>query len=65
MPDVLIPATTRTAPVTARLRCAACEVAWSGTAESTCWVCNGEGAPLNALLGRSGAPLSFETDLLV
>jgi hypothetical protein len=61
--DLLTPAPS--APVTLRLRCAPCEVAWSGTVESSCWVCGGDGAPLNALLGRSGALLSFDADLLV
>jgi hypothetical protein len=40
---------TATVDARIRLRCNACEVAWSGPPTSTCWVCDGEGAPV--LLG--------------
>lgn len=48
-----------------RLRCAACEVAWSGPAASSCWVCGEPGSPLNTALvvrGRGGVA-SFDLDL--
>ena len=51
-------------PVAVRLRCLPCEVAWSGTAESPCWVCGDHGTLLNSAVvvrERGGlAPFDFE-----
>jgi hypothetical protein len=52
-------------PVTVRLRCSACEVAWSGSTDSDCWVCGGIGAPLNTTTTGRASVLSFEAELLV
>ena len=50
--------------VMVRLRCVPCEVAWSGSPESTCWVCGDHGTLLNAAVvvrERGGlAPFDFE-----
>ena len=35
-----------------RLRCAPCEVAWTGEPHSACWVCGAPGLSLNRLLVR-------------
>ncbi|HEV8296251.1 MAG TPA: hypothetical protein VGQ20_03110 [Acidimicrobiales bacterium] len=49
-----------------RLRCNACEVAWSGPTTSPCWVCGTDGTPLNTLLSsRDQAVSAFDLDLLV
>jgi hypothetical protein len=45
----LRPRSTSSADAGIRLRCNACEVAWSGPTTSRCWVCDGEGMPV--LLG--------------
>jgi hypothetical protein len=51
-------------PVTVRLRCLSCEVAWSGPADSECWVCSDHGTPLHAavVVRERGllAPFDFE-----
>jgi hypothetical protein len=52
-------------PVTVRLRCSACEVAWSGPAGSDCWVCGRSGAPLHTATTGRPALLSFEAELLM
>ena len=50
--------------VPVRLRCLPCEVAWSGSAESSCWVCGDPGTLLNTAVvvrERGGlAPFDFE-----
>lgn len=58
--------TTATLPVMVRLRCVPCEVAWSGPAESACWVCGDAGTPINTgLVASRGGFLSFDTELVV
>jgi hypothetical protein len=52
-------------PVTVRLRCSACEVAWSGPTDSDCWVCGAIGTPLNTATTGRPSLLSFEAELLV
>jgi hypothetical protein len=53
-------------PVTVRLRCAPCEVAWSGPADSSCWVCGEGGTPLNtALVVRDRTVVPFDFELFV
>ncbi len=50
---------------TVRLRCMPCEVAWSGPAESTCWVCGGEGEGLRTAVRLYEADeLDFDFDLI-
>lgn len=39
-----------------RMSCSACEVAWTGSADSTCWVCEGPGVP--------GPPPSIYPDII-
>jgi hypothetical protein len=49
-----------------RLRCTACDVAWSGAATSPCWVCGGDGTPLSTLVtARENTVTAFDLDLLV
>jgi hypothetical protein len=48
-----------------RLRCIACEVAWSGAPTSVCWVCGDRGSVLSVagLVTRSGVPMGLDFDL--
>lgn len=39
-------------PPVVRLRCLACDVAWTGESGSGCWVCGEEGTALNHLFLR-------------
>lgn len=50
-----------------RLRCLPCEVAWSGFAESTCWVCGDRGTPLNTavVVRERGGLVPFDFELFV
>ncbi|MCU0275216.1 MAG: hypothetical protein MUE34_18480 [Acidimicrobiales bacterium] len=36
-----------------RLRCHACDVAWTGALDSSCWVCEEPGVAVNRLLVRT------------
>ena len=61
--------TTRTsdyAPPIVRLRCLHCDVAWTGEADSDCWVCELPGTTLNAAFVRRdrSAEALEEFDLL-
>lgn len=54
------------APQRVRLRCDACEVAWSGPVDSECWVCGETGETLRPVLaGREDSVSAFDLDLLV
>lgn len=55
---------TAIADVRVRLRCNVCEVAWSGEPTSTCWVCDGEGAPVLVGLVTPGRDDTFGLDAL-
>jgi hypothetical protein len=48
-----------------RMRCAPCEVAWSGPADSRCWVCDEAGSPLHTAIAvrDRGALAPFDFDL--
>jgi hypothetical protein len=49
-----------------RMRCDACEVAWSGPQDSDCWVCGTAGSALLPVLASREATVSaFDLDLLV
>ncbi len=37
-------------PPLVRLRCTTCDVAWSGSPESPCWVCGEPGAGLRSIV---------------
>jgi hypothetical protein len=48
-----------------RLRCSPCEVAWSGTAESRCWVCGNQGEGLRTATRLYDLhDLEFDFDLI-
>jgi rRNA maturation endonuclease Nob1 len=48
-----------------RLRCHRCEVAWSGTPQSECWVCGEPGTALNtAVAARDHMASAFDLELL-
>lgn len=53
------------APPRVRLHCDACEVAWSGAADSPCWVCGETGETLRPILaGREGTVSELDLDLI-
>jgi hypothetical protein len=56
-----------TEQLSVRLRCLPCEVAWSGFAESTCWVCGDRGTPLNTavVVRERGGLVPFDFELFV
>lgn len=46
-----------------RMRCTPCDVAWSGEAESDCWVCGEPGTGLRTLVRfRENEHLDLELD---
>ncbi|MEE9416939.1 MAG: hypothetical protein V3V01_16780 [Acidimicrobiales bacterium] len=50
-------------PPLLRLRCAPCDVAWSGEQESPCWVCGEPGTGLRTLVRFGGVEqLDLELD---
>ena len=54
-------------PVIVRQRCIPCEVAWSGPPESSCWVCEESGTPLNSavVVRERGGLTPFDFELFV
>jgi hypothetical protein len=55
----------RVAELPVRLRCLACEVAWSGPQRSECWVCGQQGTALNtAIAARDRTVSAFDLELL-
>jgi rRNA maturation endonuclease Nob1 len=55
----------RVGDIPVRLRCTQCEVAWSGPAQSTCWVCGHPGLTLNnAMAARDRTVSAFDLEFL-
>jgi hypothetical protein len=62
--ELILAPGTNAVKVTVRLRCLPCEVAWSGPADSDCWVCGHAGTLLNtAVVVSERGLVPFDLDL--